>query len=116
MDKSFTLPGLPIDGPEVVIEYGSFTLASRHLGKWVAVTNSTGVTVTIPPGWALSTGSSCVIEQNGAGQITFAAGTGVTMQARGFTATIKTNAQWAPATLVYKGSNNWNISGDITAT
>jgi hypothetical protein len=57
-------------------------------------------------------GASGVIRQIGAGQITVAAGAGVTINSRG--AAFKTAGQWAELVWTCRASNIFVISGDIT--
>jgi hypothetical protein len=52
--------------------------------------------------------------QKGAGQVTFAQGSGVTIRSTGATATApKLRAQYSSATCIYEGSDIWYVVGDI---
>ena len=57
----------------------AYTLAAGDAGKYIRFTASTAVTVTIPSG-TFSTGTEFLFEQNGTGQVTVAAGAGVTLR------------------------------------
>ena len=55
------------------------------------------------------------IIQKGAGQVTFAAGSGVTIRSTGATAAApKLRAQYSSATAIYEGSDVWYVIGDIS--
>ena len=84
--------------------------------KLVTASNASAQTYTIPPASsvAYNTGSQLNIIQKGAGQITFAAGSGVTIRSTGATsAAPKTRAQYSSATAIYEGSDVWYVIGDI---
>jgi hypothetical protein len=54
------------------------------------------------------------VAQTGAGQVTFAAGSGVTIVSNGATAaTPKTRAQYSAASALQTSVNNWLVIGDI---
>lgn len=91
----------------------SFTFALADAGRWNQTTNGAAVTATVPNSStvAFPVGSVITIEQNGAGQVTFSPAGGVTIQA--YLSATKTAAQYAVATLTYKGSNVWNLSGQV---
>jgi len=84
--------------------------------KLVTASNASAITVTIPPvsSVAYSTGTQLNILQKGAGQVTFAAGAGVTIRSTGASATApKLRAQYSSATAIYEGSDVWYVIGDI---
>jgi hypothetical protein len=84
--------------------------------KLVTASNASAITVTIPPASsvAYNTGSQLNIIQKGAGQVTFAAGSGVTIRSTGATAAApKLRAQYSSATAIYEGSDVWFVIGDI---
>jgi hypothetical protein len=84
--------------------------------KFVTASNASAQTYTIPPASsvAYSTGSQLNIIQKGAGQVTFAAGSGVTIRSNGATAAApKLRVQYSSATAVYEGSDVWYVIGDI---
>ena len=84
--------------------------------KLVTASNASAQTYTIPPvsSVAYNTGTQLNIVQKGAGQVTFAAGSGVTIRSTGATAAApKLRAQYSSATAIYEGSDVWYVIGDI---
>ena len=84
--------------------------------KLVTASNASAQTYTIPPASsvAYNTGSQLNIVQKGVGQVTFAAGSGVTIRSTGGTpAAPKLRAQYSSATAIYEGSDVWYVIGDI---
>ena len=94
----------------------SYTFVLTDNGKFVTASNASVITVTIPPASsvAYATGAQLNIIQKGAGQVTFAQGSGVTIRSTGATATApKLRAQYSSATAIYEGSDIWYVIGDI---
>jgi hypothetical protein len=84
--------------------------------KLVTASNASAQTYTIPPASsvAYNVGSQLNIVQKGAGQVTFAAGSGVTIRSTGASvAAPKLRAQYSSATAIYEGSDVWYVIGDI---
>jgi hypothetical protein len=84
--------------------------------KLVTASNASAQTYTIPPASsvAYNIGSQLNILQKGAGQVTFAAGSGVTIRSNGASsAAPKLRAQYSSATAIYEGSDVWYVIGDI---
>jgi hypothetical protein len=84
--------------------------------KLVTASNASAQTYTIPPASsvAYNTGTQLNIIQKGAGQVTFAAGSGVTIRSTGASAAApKLRAQYSSATAIYEGSDVWYVIGDI---
>jgi hypothetical protein len=74
------------------------------------------ITITIPPisSVAYATGAQLNVIQKGAGQVTFAQGSGVTIRSTGATATApQLRAQYSSATCIHEGSDVWYVVGDI---
>jgi hypothetical protein len=95
----------------------TYTLVLGDAGKVVTASNSSAITVTIPPSGdvAYAIGSQITVLQKGTGQVTFAQGSGVTINSTGATATApKLRARYSSATCVYEGSNVWYVVGDIS--
>lgn len=85
--------------------------------KLVTASNASAQTYTIPPvsSVAYNTGTQLNIIQKGAGQVTFAAGSGVTIRSTGASAAApKLRAQYSSATAIYEGSDVWYVIGDIS--
>ena len=94
----------------------TYTFVLADNGKVVTASNASAITVTIPPASsvAYATGAQLNIIQKGAGQVTFAQGSGVTIRSTGATATApKLRAQYSSATCIYEGSDVWYVVGDI---
>jgi len=94
----------------------TYTFALTDNGKWVTASNASAQTYTIPPASsvAYSVGAQLNVVQKGAGQVTFAQGTGVTIRSVGATASApKLRVQYSSATAVYEGSDVWYVVGDI---
>jgi len=94
----------------------TYTFVLTDDGKLVTASNASAQTYTIPPASsvAYNAGSQLNIVQKGAGQVTFAAGSGVTIRSTGATpAAPKLRAQYASATAIYEGSDVWFVVGDI---
>ena len=94
----------------------TYTLALADANNIVTTTNTTGVTVTVPAS-VFGAGDNITILQDAAGQVTFAAGSGVTIVSTGATtAAPKIRATYAGATVYYKtggASPTVTIIGDI---
>ena len=73
--------------------------------------NSTGSAITITVGNNLTAGQRIDFVQTGAGQITFAAGSGVTLNSKG--AKLKTAAQYSGATVLCLASGSYLLVGDL---
>ena len=92
----------------------TYTLASTDCGGTVVVTNGSAITVTLPN--SLSVGCVIVVEQGGAGQITFSAASGAALRsAHSYTKTF--NAAGAQVSLsVYQNSGGssaqYTLEGD----
>jgi hypothetical protein len=81
--------------------------------KWVTCSNTGAITVTVPPS-VFSVGDTISIQQINTGQVTFAAGSGVTITSAGAsTAAPKIRTRYSSATVICVASNNFTIIGDI---
>jgi hypothetical protein len=94
----------------------TYTLALADANNIVTTTNASTVTVTVPAS-VFSAGDNITILQDAAGQVVFAAGSGVTIVSTGATtAAPKIRAAYAGATVYYKtggASPTVTIVGDI---
>lgn len=82
--------------------------------KLVTLSNAAAITLTVPPS-LFAIGDTINIQQIGAGQVTFAAGAGVTITSTGATsAAPKLRAQFSAATVVCTASNTFTVIGDIS--
>jgi hypothetical protein len=82
--------------------------------KLVEFSNASSITATVPPSSSVNypIGSQINLLQTGAGQVTIAAGVGVTINAN---PGLKLRAQWSSATLIKRASDTWVLVGDVTA-
>ena len=85
----------------------NYSLVSGDAGK--LITNSGAITITVDD--VLSVGEQVDFLQNNAAQITFAAGSGVTLNSKG--AKLLTNAQYAPASVKCVASGVYVLVGDL---
>ena len=91
----------------------TYTLVVGDLGKFVTLSNASGITLTVPPS-VFAAGNVIHIQQIGAGQVTLAEGSGVTITSTGATADApKLRAQYSAATILCTSSNNFTVIGDI---
>lgn len=92
----------------------TYTLVAGDLNKYVTCSNASSITVTVPPS-VFSSGNQIHIQQIGAGQVTFAQGSGVTITSTGATASApKLRKQYSAATVICTGSNTFTIVGDLS--
>lgn len=93
----------------------TYTLVLADAQKLVTLNKSTGFTVTIPPASsvAFEKGDQVNLMQIGDGQITVAAGSGVTLQAQGDKK--KLNGKWATATAIKIDTDTWVLVGNTVA-
>jgi hypothetical protein len=89
----------------------ALTLALGHASDYIRTTSATAVTITVPPtsvvNWVNDT--EILFEQAGAGQITFATGTGVLINT---SETLKTQKQYSVAALKMVSGNVWTLLGE----
>lgn len=91
----------------------AYTLVAADLGKLVTLSNASAITLTIPPS-VFVTGNIINIQQIGAGQVTFAQGSGVTITSNGATSTApKIKNQYAAASVICTGSNTFTVIGNL---
>lgn len=93
----------------------TYTLVLSDAQKFLTLSNASAITLTVPPNSsvAFTTGDQVNLMQLGAGQVTIAAGSGVTIRSAG--SKLKTNAQYAVATLVKIDTDTWVAVGNLTA-
>lgn len=93
----------------------AYTLAAGDEGKFIQYNSATAGSFTIPPdaSWAADIGTFVNLHQLGTGQLTIAAGAGVTI--RSVNNHTKLVQQMSVATIVKVDANIWLLAGDITA-
>jgi hypothetical protein len=95
----------------------TYTTVLADNGKLVTLSNASPITLTIPPNSSVAypVGAQLNLAQLGAGQVTFAGGSGVTIVSTGATASApKLRAQYSTATAVQTSTDNWLVMGDIS--
>ncbi len=95
----------------------TYTTVLDDNGKLVTLSNASAITLTIPPNSSVAypVGAQLNLAQLGAGQVTFAGGSGVTIVSTGATASApKLRAQYSTATAVQTSTDNWLVMGDIS--
>jgi hypothetical protein len=89
----------------------SYTPILSDNGKLITLDNANPITLTVAPNstYAFATGAQVNIQAIGAGQVTVAAGAGVTINGTG----TKLRVQWSAATLVKTATDTWTLIGDL---
>lgn len=89
----------------------TYTLVLTDNGRLVTLNNAAAITVTVPlnSSVAFATGAIVNLQQIGAGQVTVAGASGVTINGTG----TKTRAQWSAASLIKTATDTWTLVGDI---
>ena len=92
----------------------TYTLVAADAeNKLVTLSNASAITLTVPPS-VFTAGQQINIAQIGAGQVTLAAGSGVTITSTGATAAApKLRAQYSAGTIVCTASNTFLVIGDL---
>lgn len=93
----------------------TYTLVLVDAHKLVTLSNASAITATIPPNSsvAFEIGDQVNLLQLGAGQVTVAAGAGVTIRSEG--SKLKLKGQYATATCVKIASDEWVLLGNTAA-
>lgn len=113
-DGTQTKQGVPSIS-SFVSKTASYTLDDLTLrDNIIEVNSASATTVTIPPDSSLNfpTGASLDVIQIGSGEVTIAAGAGVTVNS---TPGLKLRTQWSSCTLLKRASNTWLVYGDLKA-
>jgi len=92
----------------------TYTFVVGDRGKYVTMSNAGAQTVTVPPNSsvALAVGTQVQIIGLGAGEITMAAGAGVTLR---YTPGLKLRAQYSSCTCIKIATDEWVLVGDLEA-
>lgn len=89
----------------------TYTVQASDLGKLIICTNAAAIVLTIPPG--LAVGFQFAIKQGGAGQVTMAAGSGVTLQ--NADSHTKTKSRYAVVSVFSSVSSEFCFAGGTAA-
>ncbi len=90
----------------------SYTLGSSDKGKMVSMNSAGGITLTVPSA-TFENGDRVDVVQYGVGQVSFAAGSGVTIRSSG--GKLKLFGQYSGATLWFKSASEVILIGDLIA-
>lgn len=91
----------------------TYTAVAADSGKLVTLSNASAITVTLPPS-VYAVGEQINFVQLGAGQVTFAQGSGVTIVSAGATASApKIGKQYAAATAICTATNTFLVIGAV---
>lgn len=92
----------------------AYTFVLGDAGKVITATNASPVTVTVPPeaSVAFANGTQIVVAAGGAGAVTIAAGSGVTLNSKD--SNLKIDGQYATACCLKTGTDTWLVFGALT--
>jgi hypothetical protein len=116
-NKTLTSPTITTPTQRLTLNAQTGTTYTLVVGdatyKLVTLSNAAAITVTVPPS-LFAIGDTINLQQIGAGQVTFAAGAGVTITSTGATsAAPKLRAQFSAATVVCTAANTFTVIGDL---
>ncbi len=97
------------------LQTASYTLVLTDAGKVVEMNVAAANTLTVPPNSSVAfpIGATIEVYQQGAGQTTITAGTGVTIRER--ESKLKLAGQYATASLRKRATDEWVLAGDVAA-
>ena len=113
-DGTQTKEGVPSRTP-IISKTASYTLtATSERDSLIEVNSASGTTITIPLNSAVAypVGTTLDILQTGAGQVTIAGDSGVTVNS---TPGLKLRTQWSSCTLFKRATDSWVVFGDLSA-
>jgi hypothetical protein len=116
LDGTETLTNKTLTSPIVNLTLNAqtgttYTLVLADNGKLVTLSNASAITLTVPlnSSVAFPTGAQVNIQQIGAGQVTVAGASGVTINGTG----TKLAVQWSAGTLIKTATDTWTLIGDL---
>lgn len=119
-DRTITLPDASgtVALTDIVFESQTgttYTLVLADSGKIVEMNNASANTLTVPPNSsvAFAVGTQIVVVQQGAGQTTIAAGSGVTLRSE--SGNLKIGFQYSSVALVKRATDEWYVVGNLGA-
>ena len=113
-DGTQSKEGVPSRTP-IVQKTASYSIDDLSLrDSLIEVSSTSGTTITVPAdsSYNFPVGTTLDILQTNTGQVTIAAGAGVTVNA---TPGLKLRTQWSSATLLKRAANTWVAFGDLSA-
>ena len=92
----------------------TYTLTLADVGALLELNHTSAITATVPTDATLffPIGTQIDVLQTGAGQVTFAPASGVTVNTA---IGLKLRTQWSSATLIKRAANTWVLVGDLSA-
>jgi hypothetical protein len=116
-NKTLTSPTITTPTQRLTLNAQTGTTYTLVVGdatyKLVTLSNAAAITLTVPPS-LFAIGDTINLQQIGAGQVTFAAGSGVTITSTGATsAAPKLRAQFSAATVVCTAADTFTVIGDL---
>lgn len=92
----------------------TYTLVAGDAAELVSLSNASAITLTVPTNASVAfpTGTQIILYQAGAGQVTVG-GAGVTIRSQGNK--LKLTGQYALASLIKIGTNEWILAGNVSA-
>lgn len=99
--------------PPVVKANASHTLSADDVGQLLRCTNASAITLTIPNSKSgkISIGASIAAFQDGAGKVSFAGASGVTLNSPG--GLVGTSAQYAEIWATKVDTDRWIVAGSV---
>ena len=93
----------------------TYTLVLGDAGRTIDIANASSITLTVPPhsSVAFPTGTRIDLVAAGAGIVTVAEGSGVTVNSK--EDLLKLTGQWSAATLIQRAEDSWVLIGDLSA-
>ena len=91
----------------------TYTLVLADQGKLVTAANASAITITVPPNSSVAfpVGTQIGVMQTGAGQVTLAAGAGVTLNS--YNSAKKIVGNGGMAVCIKTATNTWQLSGAL---
>ena len=90
----------------------TYTLVAGDVGEYVTLNNASAITLTVPAS-VFSAGDTVNLVQLGAGQVTVAAGAGMTVNSQG--SKMKITGQYGVATLLFTSASVAVLLGNLSA-
>lgn len=90
----------------------TYTLVAGDVGEYVTLNNASAITLTVPDA-VFSAGDTVNLVQLGAGQVTIAAGSGVTLNSEG--SKLKIKGQYGVATILFTSASTAVVLGNLAA-
>jgi hypothetical protein len=87
------------------------TLATTDIRGLILLSSASATTVTVPASYG-TTGDTVTLLQYGAGQVTVAGASGVTLRN---STTLKTRSQYSAITIIRLSTDEWLVAGDTAA-